>query len=117
MKLYDRIFPPRVLELSNGKQVLKYRSRAPLGVLAVVLLTALSVKVTGFDMGILAARIREFFILLTILYSKSPVTFVFRQNSLDIKYYSIGFLIFSDIEIHQFPVRNSQNNSIITFFL
>ena len=47
MKLYDRIFPPRVLELSNGKQVLKYRSRAPLGVLAVVLLTALSVKVTG----------------------------------------------------------------------
>ena len=51
---YDRIFPPRVLELSNGKQVLKYRSRAPLGVLAVVLLTALSVKVTGFDMGILS---------------------------------------------------------------
>ena len=64
MKLYDRIFPPRVLELSNGKQVLKYRSRAPLGVLAVVLLTALSVKVTGFDMGILAARIREFFVIL-----------------------------------------------------
>ena len=64
MKLYDRILPPRVLELPNGKQILKYRSRAPLGVLAVVLLTALSVKVTGFDMGILAARIREFFVIL-----------------------------------------------------
>ena len=64
MKLYDRILPPRVLELPNGKQILKYRSRAPLGALAVVLLTALSVKVTGFDMGILAARIREFFVIL-----------------------------------------------------
>ena len=64
MKLYDRILPPRVLELPNGKQILKYRSRAPLWVLAVALLTALSVKVTGFDMGILAARIREFFVIL-----------------------------------------------------
>ena len=64
MKMYDRILPPRVLELPNGKQILKYRSRAPLWALAVVLLTALSVKVTGFDMGILAARIREFFVIL-----------------------------------------------------
>ena len=64
MKLYDRILPPRVLELPNGKQILKYRSRAPLWALAVALLTALSVKVTGFDMGILAARIREFFVIL-----------------------------------------------------
>lgn len=64
MKLYDRILPPRVLELPNGKQILKYQSRAPLWALAVVLLTALSVKVTGFDMGILAARIREFFVIL-----------------------------------------------------
>ena len=64
MKLYDRIFPPRVLELPNGKQVLKYRSRAPIAVLAVLFLTALSVKVTGFDMGILTARIREFFVIL-----------------------------------------------------
>ena len=64
MKLYDRILPPRVLELPNGKQILKYRSRAPLWALVVALLTALSVKVTGFDMGILAARIREFFVIL-----------------------------------------------------
>ena len=64
MKLYDRILPPRVLELPNGKQILKYRSRAPLWALAVALLTALSVKVTGFDMGTLAARIREFFVIL-----------------------------------------------------
>ena len=28
MKLYDKIFPPRVIELPNGKQVFKYRSRA-----------------------------------------------------------------------------------------
>ena len=40
MKLYDRIFPPKVIELPNGKQILKYRSRAPLAVLVVLFLTA-----------------------------------------------------------------------------
>ena len=64
MKLYDRIFPPKVIELPNGKQILKYRSRAPLAVLVVLFLTALSVKVTGFDMGILVSRINEFFVIL-----------------------------------------------------
>ena len=44
MKLYDRIFPPKVIELPNGKQILKYRSRAPLAVLVILFLTALSVK-------------------------------------------------------------------------
>ena len=64
MKLYDRIFPPKVIELPNGKQILKYRSRAPLAVLVVLFLTALSVKVTGFDMGVLVSRINEFFVIL-----------------------------------------------------
>ena len=54
MKLYDKIFPPRVIELPNGKQVFKYRSRAPLAVLVLLFLTVLSIKVTGFNMNVSA---------------------------------------------------------------
>lgn len=64
MKLYDKIFPPRVIELPNGKQVFKYRSRAPLAVLVLLFLTVLSIKVTGFNMNVLARRIGEFFVIL-----------------------------------------------------
>ena len=31
MSVYDKIFPPKLLTLPNGKQVSKPRSRAPLG--------------------------------------------------------------------------------------
>ena len=50
MSVYDKIFPPRVLTLPNGKQVSKPRSRAPLAAVILVAMTALSVEVTGFDM-------------------------------------------------------------------
>ena len=37
MSVYDKIFPPRVLTLPNGKQVSKPRSRAPLAAVILVL--------------------------------------------------------------------------------
>ena len=40
MNMYDKIFPPRVLTLPNGKQVRKPHSRAPL---AAVILLALTI--------------------------------------------------------------------------
>ena len=43
MSVYDKIFPPRVLTLPNGKQVSKPRSRAPL---AAVILVARSPALT-----------------------------------------------------------------------
>ena len=55
MSVYDKIFPPRVLTLPNGKQVSKPRSRAPLAAVILVAMTALSVEVTGFDMGFWSA--------------------------------------------------------------
>ena len=64
MSVYDKIFPPRVLTLPNGKQVSKPRSRAPLAAVILLALTILSVEVTGFDMGVLVSRIREFFVIL-----------------------------------------------------
>ena len=51
MSIYDKIFPPRLLTLPNGKQVSKPRSRAPLAAVILVAMTILSVEVTGFDMG------------------------------------------------------------------
>ena len=64
MKLYDRIFPPKTITLSNGKQVKKPRSRMPLVVLVLLVMTVISVKVTGFDMKVLVTRISEFFVIL-----------------------------------------------------
>ena len=64
MSVYDKIFPPRVLTLPNGKQVSKPRSRAPLAAVILVAMTALSVEVTGFDMEVLVSRIKEFFVIL-----------------------------------------------------
>ena len=64
MSIYDKIFPPRLITLPNGKQVSKPRSRAPLAAVILVAMTILSVEVTGFDMGVLVSRIKEFFVIL-----------------------------------------------------
>ena len=64
MSVYDKIFPPKLLTLPNGKQISKPRSRAPLAAVILVAMTALSVEVTGFDMGVLVSRINEFFVIL-----------------------------------------------------
>ena len=64
MSLYDKIFPPKTLTLSNGKQVKKPRSRAPLIALVFVVMSAVSIEVTGFDMSVLISRIKEFFVII-----------------------------------------------------
>ena len=64
MNLYDKVFPPKVIVLPNGNNVTKPRSRAPLAAAVLLALTVLSVKVTGFDMSLLARRIKEFFVIL-----------------------------------------------------
>ena len=50
MGIYDKLFPPKIITMANGKTVEKPRSRAPLAVAVLVGLTILSVKVTGFNM-------------------------------------------------------------------
>ena len=50
MGLYDKIFKPKKLELSNGKVVEEKFTRTPLILLLVVLATWLSVQITGFDL-------------------------------------------------------------------
>lgn len=64
MNLFDKVFPPRTITLANGKQIKKPRSRAPLYAAALLAMAVVSVKVTGFDMGVLVRRIGEFFVIL-----------------------------------------------------
>ena len=64
MSLYDRLFPPKVYTLENGKQIEKKRSRAPIYALVIIFLTVLSVDITGFDLSVLASRINQFFVIL-----------------------------------------------------
>lgn len=64
MSIYDRIFPPKLLELPNGKTVSKPRSRAPGAVVVLMVFAALSVKITGFSLGILVRRMNQFFVIL-----------------------------------------------------
>ena len=68
MNLYDRLFPPKTFQLENGKPVKQRRSRMPLAVLFLVIMTYLSVKVTGFDMKILISRINQFFVILAQMF-------------------------------------------------
>lgn len=64
MNLFDKVFPPRTITLANGKQIKKPRSRAPLYAVVLLVMAAVSVEVTGFDLGVLVSRIGEFFVIL-----------------------------------------------------
>ena len=69
MSIYDKLFPPKTITLANGKTVQKKRTRMPLVILILAALTALSVKVTGFNMHTLVSRINEFFVILGQMFS------------------------------------------------
>lgn len=64
MNLYDKIFPPKKLELANGKVVEEKFTRAPLILLVLVVASVISVKITGFSMTMLVERIKYFFDIL-----------------------------------------------------
>ncbi len=64
LSLYDKIFKPHVYTLPNGKSVSKKASRAPIYVILIIAMCALSVKITGFDMKTLTTRIGQFFVIL-----------------------------------------------------
>ena len=72
LSLYDKIFKPKVYTLQNGKSVEKKASRAPIYVILVLAMSALSVKITGFDMGVLTKRIGQFFVILGEMFPPNP---------------------------------------------
>ncbi|MDR0292796.1 MAG: phosphonate ABC transporter, permease protein PhnE [Oscillospiraceae bacterium] len=64
MNLFYKIFKPKRITLPNGKTVLERRSRLPLILFAVLIATAVAIRITGFDPVILAKRIDQFFVIL-----------------------------------------------------
>ncbi len=69
MGLYDKIFKPKKMELSNGKVVEERVTRTPLILLILIVATWLSVQVTGFDLQRLTSRWHYF---MDILYDMFP---------------------------------------------
>lgn len=64
MELYDKIWKPKKIILSNGKLVEEKRSRTPLVLLLLLIATAVSVKITGFSLKTLLTRGEQFFVIL-----------------------------------------------------
>ena len=64
MNLYDKVFRPKELQLSNGKVVHEKASRTPLVLLLLVIAAIISVRVTGFKLQTLIQRGNEFFVIL-----------------------------------------------------
>lgn len=54
--LYDKIFKPQKITLQNGHSVMRRRSRASLILLLLAAAIVLSLKMTGFDMGLVIKK-------------------------------------------------------------
>lgn len=64
MSLYDKIFPPKKITLSDGKEILEPRSRMPLVVIVLLIASWISIDITGFDLSVIAKRGNQFFVIL-----------------------------------------------------
>lgn len=64
MKLYDRVFKPKKIVLSNGKKIYQRASRTPLIILLLLIFTYISTKVTETELSVLAERGEQFFVIL-----------------------------------------------------
>lgn len=64
MNLYDKIFPPKKITLSDGKEILEPRSRMPLIIILILIASWISIEITGFDLSVIAKRGKYFFDIL-----------------------------------------------------
>jgi phosphonate transport system permease protein len=62
--LFDRIFKPQVITLENGHSTVRPRSRLPLIAACVLVVFVWAIKMTGFDLSIIATRGNELFNIL-----------------------------------------------------
>ncbi|MBF6626117.1 phosphonate ABC transporter, permease protein PhnE [Aerococcaceae bacterium zg-BR9] len=63
--LFERLLPPKIITLPNGKTIYKKRSIAPFIVVLVLIGLYYSVQLTGFDPAVLAKRGKQFFVILS----------------------------------------------------
>ncbi|MGN0070681.1 MAG: phosphonate ABC transporter, permease protein PhnE [Atopobiaceae bacterium] len=66
---YDKIFKPKTVTLANGKTVTHRASRGPVVAVLIIIVSIISVQVTGFDMTVLAENGGRFW---DILFSMFP---------------------------------------------
>ena len=64
VKLFDRIFKPQVITISNGHTTVRPRSRMPFILIIVVLVIAWALKMTNFSFATVFSRINELFVIL-----------------------------------------------------
>ena len=62
--LFDRIFKPEVINLDNGHEVKKPKSKMPLIIICLVIVLAFSIRMTGFDLGIIVKRFAQLGVIL-----------------------------------------------------
>jgi hypothetical protein len=53
---FDKIFKPEIITLPNGHSTIRRRSRVPFIVALLVLAIVLSLRMTGFDLGLIARK-------------------------------------------------------------
>lgn len=61
--MYDKLFPPQKLTLSNGQTVYEKRSRSPLIIALLIVAIYISMEFTNFSFHVLFSRINQFFII------------------------------------------------------
>lgn len=61
---YDKIFKPQIITLANGHSVTRRRSRTPVIIILLALAVILSLRMTGFDLGLI---IRKFSKLMDLM--------------------------------------------------
>ena len=62
--LFDRIFKPEVITLDNGHEVKWPKSKMPLIIICLVIVLAFSIRMTGFDLGIIVKRFAQLGVIL-----------------------------------------------------
>lgn len=65
---FDKIFKPQIITLPNGHQTLRRRSRAPFIVALLALAIVLSLRMTGFDLGLIVRKFDKLLDLLVKLF-------------------------------------------------
>lgn len=74
--LFDRIFKPELITLPNGNTVERPRSRMPLIVTILIAVVFASIKLTGFDIGIIIRRGHQFTVILKQIFQPDFSYFV-----------------------------------------
>ena len=119
MNLYDKIFPPKKIVLSDGRVVSEKRSRMPLIVLLLVIASWIAIDITGFNFSVLAKRGEQFFVILGKMFppDASYLSSIWEPLFDTIKMSLLGSAIGSllAIPVAMLAASNIVHNKVITF--